>query len=105
MDLLTYINTIVGIIGIIVGIIGWKSLSAASKNNAKAGNGSTINQGIIYNSGIGEETVRLLTKDMTKEEMCNLIVRLIPIDTDDDDCIALKLRNDEITADDFEKVL
>lgn len=110
----TTLNTIVGIVGIIVGIIGavigvigWQSLAAATEinNKAKAGKGSTINQGNTYNYGVSEDTVRLITKDMTKEEMCRLIVRLIPVDTDDDNCIANRLAQGKIKADDFEKVL
>lgn len=107
MDLVTWINTIVGIIGIAVGIIGWNSLKAATEinNKAKAGKGSTINQGNTYNYGVSEETVRLITKDMTKEEMCRLIVKLIPVDTDDDNCIAKKLALGNVKADDFDSVL
>ena len=46
MDWVTWINTAVGIIGIIVGIIGAQNLHVANQmnNNAKAGKGSTINQ-------------------------------------------------------------
>ena len=103
------VGTVVGIIGIVVGIIGAKNLYVANQmnNNAKAGKGSTINQGNTYNygNGISEETARLITKDMTKEEMCRLIVRLIPIDTDDDNCIANQLAYGNVKADDFETVL
>lgn len=107
MDWATWINTIVGIIGIVVGIIGWNSLKAATEinNKAKAGKGSTINQGNTYNYGVSEETVRLITKDMTKEEMCRLIVKLIPVDTDDENCIAKRLASGNVKADDFESVL
>lgn len=111
----TTLNTIVGIIGIVVGIIGavigiigWNSLKAATEinNTAKAGKGSTINQGNTYNyGGVSEEMVRLITKDMTKEEMCQLIMRLIPINTDNENCVANRLRNGTVTADDFEKLL
>ena len=31
MDWVTWINTSVGVVGIVVGIIGWRSLSAATK--------------------------------------------------------------------------
>ena len=107
MDLVTWINTIVGIIGIAVGIIGWNSLKAATEinNKAKAGKGSTINQGNTYNYGVSEETVRLITKDMTKEEMCQLIIRLVPIFTDNENCIGNRLRNGTVTSDDFDKII
>ena len=108
MDWVTWINTGVGVIGIVVGIIGAQNLYVANQisNKAKAGKGSTINQGNTYNyGGISEETVRLITKDMTKEEMCQLIVRLIPVNTDDENCIANRLRNGTVTADDFYKII
>lgn len=105
---ITIVNTVVGIIGIIVGVIGWKSLNAAIKikNSAKAENGSTINQGNTYNNyGISEDTVRLIAKNMTKEEMCQLIIRLIPINTDDEHCIGNRLRTGDIASYNFEKIL
>lgn len=110
----TMLNTIVGIVGIIVGvigavvgIIGWNSLKAATEinNRAKAGKGSTINQGNTYNYGVGEDTVRLIAKDMTKEEMCQLIIRLVPIYTDDENCIGNRLRKGTVVADDFDKII
>lgn len=109
----TTLNTVVGIIGIVVGIIGavvgvigWKSITTATEinNKARAGKGSTINQGNTYNYGISEETVRLITNDMTKEEMCRLIIRLIPINTDDDNCVAKRLAAGNVKADDFENI-
>lgn len=110
----TMLNTIVGIVGIIVGvigavvgIIGRNSLKAATEinNRAKAGKGSTINQGNTYNYGVGEDTVRLITKDMTKDEMCQLIIRLVPICTDDENCIGNRLRKGTVAADDFDKII
>ena len=99
------VGIIVGVIGIIVGIIGWKSLNTANKINNKADNGSTIVQAEIINQGISENTVRLITKDMTKEEMCRLIVRLIPISTDNENCVGNRLRKGDVTADQFEEIL
>ena len=111
----TTLNTIVGIIGIVVGIIGavvgiigWNGLQAATEinNKAKAGKGATINQGNTYNyGGVSEETIRLITKDMTKEEMCQLIIRLIPVNTDNENCIANQLRKGTLTAEDFDKII
>ena len=107
MEWVTWLNTGVGIIGIIVGVIGWKSLSTAMKitNTIKASNGATVYQAKTINQGISEDTVRLIAKDMTKEEMCQLIIRLIPIHTDDDNCVGNRLRNGTVTADDFHKIL
>ena len=102
------VGIVVSIIGIVVGIIGAKNLYVANQmnNNAKAGKGSTINQGNTYNyGGVSEETVRLITKDMTKEEMCRLIVRLIPINTDNENCVAKRLRKGTVTAEDFNKII
>lgn len=110
----TTLNTIVGIIGIVVGIIGaivgivgWNSLKATTeiKNKVKAGKCSTVNQGNTYNYGISEDTVRLIAKDMTKEEMCQLIIRLIPIHTDNENCIGNRLRSGSVTAQNFHKIL
>ena len=116
MDTAT-LNTVVGIVGTVatvistvVGIIGAKSLKTAKQiiktnNHAKAGDGSTVNQGNTYNYRVGEETVRLITKDMTKEEMCQLIIRLIPIHTDDENCVGNRLRKGTVTADDFDRII
>lgn len=63
---------IVGIIGIIVGIVGAQSLSAAQKikNSISADGGSVVTQTQIYQQGVSEDTIRLIAKDMTKEQMC-----------------------------------
>ena len=107
MDWVTWLNTGVGVIGIVVGIIGWRSIQAATEINysVKAGEGSTIHQGGTYNYGVGDDTVRLITKDMTREEMCRLMIKLIPVNTDDDNCIAKRLAVGDVKADDFEKVM
>lgn len=101
------IGIVVGVIGIIVGMIGWGSLSEAKKirNTANADNGSTIMQAEVINQGISEDTVRLITKDMTKEQMCRLIIRLVPIHTDDENCVGNRLRQGNVTADQFEEIL
>ena len=102
------VGTIATVVGTIVGIIGLKSLNVATEinNRAKAGKGSTINQGNTYNyGGVSEETVRLITKDMTKEEMCQLIIRLIPVNTDNENCVANQLRKGTVEADDFDKII
>lgn len=68
MEWVTWINTGVGIIGIIVGIVGWKSLSAATriKNTVKAEN---VQQAQIIHNGLDDYAVIRLTKEMTQEEL------------------------------------
>jgi len=68
MEWVTWINTGVGIIGIIVGIIGWKSLSAATriKNTVKAEN---VQQAQIIHNGLDDYAVIRLTKETTQEEL------------------------------------
>ena len=68
MEWVTWINTGVGIIGIIVGIIGWKSLSAATriKNSVKAEN---VQQAQIIHNGLDDYAVIRLTKETTQEEL------------------------------------
>ena len=110
----TTINTIVGIVGIVVGIIGaiigiigWKSLSEATKikNSAKADNGATVYQAQTINNGVSDDTVRLISKDITKEQLCRLVTRLIPVNTDDENCIANRMRRDAVSAEKFEEIL
>ena len=111
----TTLNTIVGIIGIVVGIlgiitafIGGTSLSTAKKmvNKIKASDNATVYAGnTTIQNGISEDTVRLISKDLTKEELCRLVIRLIPINTDDEDCIANKLARGEISADKLDDAL
>lgn len=107
MEWVTWINTIVGIIGIIVGVIGWRSLSEAKKikNTVKAGNSSTIIQAEVVNQGVSEDTVRLIARDMTKEELCQIVIRLIPINTDDENCVGNRLRQGKVTADQFNEII
>lgn len=75
MDWVTWINTAVGIIGIIVGIIGWKSLTTATKikNKAKANNGASIQQAQTINNGLDSYAVIRLSKDTTQEELARLV--------------------------------
>lgn len=75
MDWVTWINTAVGIIGIIVGIIGWKSLTTATKikNKAKADNGASIQQAQTINNGLDSYAVIRLSKDTTQEELVRLV--------------------------------
>ena len=103
----TALNTIVGIIGIIVGVIGWQNLNEAKRirNTAKAGDCSTIIQAEVVNQGVSEDTVRLIASDMTKEELCQLVIRLIPIYTDDENCVGNRLRRGDVTADQFDEII
>ena len=75
MDWVTWINTGVGVIGIIVGIIGWKSLTTATKikNKAKADNGASIQQAQTINNGLDSYAVIRLSKDTTQEELVRLV--------------------------------
>ena len=75
MDWVTWINTGVGVIGIIVGIIGWKSLTTATKikNKAKADNGASIQQAQTINNGMDSYAVIRLSKDTTQEELVRLV--------------------------------
>ena len=68
MDWVTWFNTVVGVIGIVVGIIGWRSLSEATKikNTIKA---DTVQQAQIIHNGLDEYAVIRLTKETTQEEL------------------------------------
>ena len=76
----TLMNTAVGVIGIIVGIIGAMSLNEAIKirNSVKNAENSIINQAqkIIVNNGIDTYAVIKLTKETTKEQLVEVIERL-----------------------------
>lgn len=74
-DIATWLNTLVGVIGIIVGIIGWKSLSAAVKirNNLNASGGSTIQQAQVISNGLDAYAVIRLSRDTTKEELQKIV--------------------------------
>lgn len=68
--MITLINTIVGIIGIIVGIIGWKSLSEReTKNKAKATDSATIQQAQTINNGLSSVDVINLTEEIVEKKM------------------------------------
>ena len=81
MDWITWINTIVGVIGIVVGIIGWKSLTTAAKinNKAKADNGASIQQAQVINNGLDSYAVIRLSKETTQEEVTKLIEKVQPL--------------------------
>ena len=72
MNLVTWINTVVGIVGIIVGIIGWKSLSTAIKinNTIKA---NTVQQAQIIHNGLDDYAVIRISREATKEELKKVI--------------------------------
>ena len=68
--MITLINTIVGVIGIAVGIIGWKSLSASKiKNKAKATDSATIQQAQTINNGLSSVDVINLTEDIVDKKI------------------------------------
>ena len=68
MECVTWINTTVGIIGIIVGIIGWRSLSAATKIKNTV-NAKNVQQAQIIHNGLDDYAVIRLTKETTQEEL------------------------------------
>ena len=75
MDWVTLVNTGVGVVGIVVGIIGWRSLSAATKikNSIKA---NTVQQAQIINNGLDSYAVIRLSKETTKEELVSIVESL-----------------------------
>lgn len=77
MDWTTWINTIVGVIGIIVGVIGWRNLSAAMKikNSVKA---DTVQQAQIIQNGLDAYAVVRLSRETTQEELKRVIETLQP---------------------------
>ena len=81
MEWVTWINTGVGIIGIVVGIIGWKSLSTATKikNTIKADKAATVQQAQVINNGLDSYAVIRLTRETTKEELQKAIADLQPL--------------------------
>ena len=81
MNWVTWINTAVGIIGIIVGIIGWKSLSAATKikNSIKTGDASNIQQAQVIHNGLDDYAVIRLSRETTQEELKKAIELLQPM--------------------------
>lgn len=78
MDWVTWINTGVGVIGIIVGIIGLKSLSMAIKikNSAKANKGGTVQQAQVIHNGLDSYAVIKLSREITQEEMQKVIEKI-----------------------------
>lgn len=81
----TIINTGVGIVGIIVGIIGWKSLSYATniRNSVKGANNSTIQQAqtITVNNGLDTYAIIKLSKETTQEELIEIVKRINDTET------------------------
>ena len=76
-DIATWINTAIGIIGIVVGIIGWRSLSAATKivNKVEAKNIDQVQNAQVINNtnGLDSYAVIRLTRDTTKDELHRII--------------------------------
>lgn len=79
-ELSTFLNTGVGIIGIIVGIIGWRSLrnSIEIKNSINNVNNSTVQQvqTLNLNNGLDSYAVIKLSKETTKEELVSLVEQI-----------------------------
>ena len=93
MEWVTWINTGVGIIGIVVGIIGWKSLSTAAKikNTIKADKAATVQQAQVINNGLDSYAVIRLTRETTKEELQKAIADLQPLVWEDLDDMSEKV--------------
>ena len=93
MEWVTWINTGVGIIGIVVGIIGWKSLSTATKikNTIKADKAATVQQAQVINNGLDCYAVIRLTREATKEELQKAIADLQPLVWEDLDDMSEKV--------------
>ena len=101
MEWVTWINTGVGIIGIVVGIIGWKSLSTATKikNTIKADKAATVQQAQVINNGLDSYAVIRLTRETTKEELQKAIADLQPLVWEDLDDMSEKVNatNEQVT--------
>ena len=82
-----------GIIGIVVGIIGWKSLSTATKikNTIKADKAATVQQAQVINNGLDSYAVIRLTRETTKEELQKAIADLQPLVWEDLDDMSEKV--------------
>ena len=93
MEWVTWINTGVGIIGIVVGIIGWKSLSTATKikNTIKADKAATVQQAQVINNGLDSYAVIRLTRETTKEKLQKAIADLQPLVWEDLDDMSEKV--------------
>ena len=93
MEWVTWINTGVGIIGIVVGIIGWKSLSTATKikNTIKADKAATVQQAQVITNGLDSYAVIRLTRETTKEELQKAIADLQPLVWEDLDDMSEKV--------------
>ena len=93
MEWVTWINTGVGIIGIVVGIIGWTSLSTATKikNTIKADKAATVQQAQVINNGLDSYAVIRLTRETTKEELQKAIADLQPLVWEDLDDMSEKV--------------
>lgn len=108
MDWTTWINTIVGVIGIIVGVIGWRNLSAAMKvkNSVKA---DTVQQAQIIQNGLDAYAVVRLSRETTQEELKRVIETLQPQWEELNDLVDKKVNSalDEriVTNEEFEEWL
>ena len=93
MDWVTWINTGVGIIGIVVGIIGWKSLSTATKikNFIKA---NTVQQAQVIHNGLDAYAVIRLSRETTQEELKKVIDTMqMPVWEEIDDLVTAKVND------------
>lgn len=81
----TIINTGVGVIGIIIGIIGVKSLVSAIKirNSINNVDNSTVQQAqtITVNNGLDTYAVIKLSRETTQEELTEIVKRINDTET------------------------
>ena len=79
-DWIAIFNSFIGIVGIVVGIIGLRSLKAAMeiKNSVKNVSNSTVQQAqtITVNNGLDTYAVIKLSKEVTKEELAEIVERI-----------------------------
>lgn len=73
MEWVTWVNTGVGIIGIVVGVIGWKALSVATKITIKAKENATVQQAQTINNGLSSMEVIALAEETTNKKIDEII--------------------------------
>ena len=88
-DYITIIGIFVGIIGIVIGIIGLYNISYAKKIINKVtlenSSGNIINQAEVIYNGLESYAVIKLSRETTKEELCEIINRIDRMQKDIDE--------------------
>lgn len=81
-DWIGIIGIVSTIVGIIVGIIGWKSLNKANQIHATSIDNSPITQGenvTIINNGNDTYAIMKIARDTTRDELSEIVHRLSSI--------------------------